>query len=90
MDVVYLENMEPNETLLRRVYQRGCELERELATVRSAHRQALLEARAALEYYANPENWSYDDWSIKSVSNEYANAGQQARAALARITEVLG
>lgn len=38
---------------------------------------------AACDYYADPANWSSDNWAIQCVIAEYGNAGKVARDALA-------
>lgn len=49
-----------------------------------AERDAL---KAALQWYANPDNYAKDDWGVESViqSPEYGNPGNIARKALARL-----
>lgn len=57
------------------------------------HEQALLcellAARRALVYYRQGRNWSDDDWGIKAVHCEYANAGQRASKAVERIDRAI-
>ena len=50
------------------------------------------ELEAALQFYADPENWGNDDWGMRAVIQppEYANAGQKARDALAGYTSDRG
>lgn len=40
---------------------------------------------AALEFYANPDNWNEDDWGVAGVIQppDYGEPGKMARAAIA-------
>lgn len=46
--------------------------------------------RRALAYYADPANYSPDDWGIRAVVDEYGDAGRRARATGRALRRLLG